>query len=646
MPIDPKIRILLVEDASVMRKMERKTLAQLGLENIIEAENGDDAIAILQRDKDVSLIISDWNMPVKDGYELLLWVRGNDKFKKLPFLMATGRGEKKEVTKAQEAGVSAFISKPFNAEELREKIEESFGQKKKAAVSKEKREAERITSSGKVKLKVSHIQITDHLVLGVLKHLIQAGELKPKHFELETVCLPSWNSVAKALEESTVDASFILAPLAMDLFHYGVPIKMLMYAHKNGSICVRNKTDEEFKEPYQDFFKGKSFFIPHTMSIHNMLAHMFFTGIGLKPGTSEQKNVDVNFEVVAPIKMPESLKGNRDICGYMVAEPLGTKAIAGGIAELQFLSSELWENHPCCVLAIQDDLISKHKDAVQEFVELLVQAGEYIEAKPGLSAEIAVSFLDPDKSLGLKVPILKNVLTEPKGIKTNALYPLKGDLNNIQKYMHDKMGIGNVIDLDKFVDLQFIKKSTKESVQSLKTVSVEDIDKKALEILKQRSMKDKEQSTKALLHTEGKYLTFFIDEQQFGIDILKIIEIIKPPHITIVPNTPASVKGVINLRGKVVPVVDLRLKLDMSEIDFQKSTRIIVMEIKRNESVDQIGIIVDAVSEVTDVKAQEIEEPPKFGTSIDTTYILGMVKQGARITILLNIEHVLYNIKS
>ena len=118
--------ILLVEDAKVMRTMEKKVLSSLGYENIIEAEDGNFAIDILSSQK-IDLVISDWNMPNKDGLELVQWLRANDALKSLPFLMATGRGEKKEMAKAEQAGVNSFIAKPFNAAELKEKIDEALG---------------------------------------------------------------------------------------------------------------------------------------------------------------------------------------------------------------------------------------------------------------------------------------------------------------------------------------------------------------------------------------------------------------------------------------------------------------------------------------------------------------------------------------
>ena len=126
--MDPKnTTILLVEDAAVMRKIEIKTLKSLGFENIIEAVDGEIAVTKLQENDKIDLIISDWNMPNKDGYELLVWVRGQDAYKDIPFLMATGQGEKKQEKKAVEAGVSSFVAKPFNNDELNQKIEEALG---------------------------------------------------------------------------------------------------------------------------------------------------------------------------------------------------------------------------------------------------------------------------------------------------------------------------------------------------------------------------------------------------------------------------------------------------------------------------------------------------------------------------------------
>ncbi len=140
---------------------------------------------------------------------------------------------------------------------------------------------------------------------------------------------------------------------------------------------------------------------------------------------------------------------------------------------------------------------------------------------------------------------------------------------------------------------------------------------------------------------EGKYLTFSLADEEYGIGILKIKEIIGMMPITTVPQTPAFVKGVINLRGKVIPVIDLRLRFGMESIDYTERTCIIVVEITGVSSTVQIGIVVDTVSEVLNVKNDEIEDTPAFGTKLDTEYILGMAKMEGGVKILLDINRVL-----
>jgi purine-binding chemotaxis protein CheW len=137
----------------------------------------------------------------------------------------------------------------------------------------------------------------------------------------------------------------------------------------------------------------------------------------------------------------------------------------------------------------------------------------------------------------------------------------------------------------------------------------------------------------------GKYLTFGLNDEQYGLEILKVREIIGLMDITSVPRTPEYVKGVINLRGKVIPIVDLRLKFTMPEAEPTEQTCVIVVDVHGTE----MGIIVDQVSEVLDIAGEQIEESPSFGASVDTDFILGMGKAGDKVTILLNICKVLSN---
>jgi purine-binding chemotaxis protein CheW len=140
---------------------------------------------------------------------------------------------------------------------------------------------------------------------------------------------------------------------------------------------------------------------------------------------------------------------------------------------------------------------------------------------------------------------------------------------------------------------------------------------------------------------EGKYLTFSLDNEEYGIGILKIKEIIGMMPITSIPRTPEHVKGVINLRGKVIPVVDLRLKFGMDAIDYTERTCIIVVEIQGQSGTVMIGTVVDSVSEVLTIKGEDIEDTPTFGAKLDTDYILGMAKMEEGVKILLDIDKVL-----
>lgn len=155
------------------------------------------------------------------------------------------------------------------------------------------------------------------------------------------------------------------------------------------------------------------------------------------------------------------------------------------------------------------------------------------------------------------------------------------------------------------------------------------------------STKAMDQTMRALASSEGKYLTFKIANEHYGIEILKIKEIIGMMPITSLPKTPGFVKGVINLRGKVIPVVDLRLRFGMQEIEYTERTCIVVVEIKGNAGEIQMGIVVDSVSEVLNIKAEDIQDTPTFGTSLNTEYILGMAKMESRVKILLDIDRVM-----
>ena len=139
----------------------------------------------------------------------------------------------------------------------------------------------------------------------------------------------------------------------------------------------------------------------------------------------------------------------------------------------------------------------------------------------------------------------------------------------------------------------------------------------------------------------GKYLTFNLMNEYYGINVDWILQIIAIPEVTMIPKTPPFVKGVINLRGKIIPVMDLRLRFNLPLQEYDERTSIIIIKIKNDNSEIYIGFIVDKVNEVLDIDEQETEQTPTFGVDMDTQYILGMAKVKSKVTTLLNINEIL-----
>jgi len=154
--------------------------------------------------------------------------------------------------------------------------------------------------------------------------------------------------------------------------------------------------------------------------------------------------------------------------------------------------------------------------------------------------------------------------------------------------------------------------------------------------LTQETEQNSTKSNESRIEDENKYLTFKLALEEYGVEILKVREIIGIMQITAVPPMPAFMKGVINLRGKVIPVIDLRLRFGLEEIEHTEQTCIIVVNVGI-----EIGIIVDTVSEVLDIGGGDIEPPPAMGQSVNTSFILGMGKVEKEVKILLDIDKVL-----
>src|SRR6056297_2133974 len=154
-------------------------------------------------------------------------------------------------------------------------------------------------------------------------------------------------------------------------------------------------------------------------------------------------------------------------------------------------------------------------------------------------------------------------------------------------------------------------------------------------------MAQKEAQVKETRAKEGKYLTFKLGDEEYGLEIHKVIEIIGMQEITPVPRTPDHLRGVINLRGIIHPVIDLNKKFGMGMTEETDLTCIIVVTVERDEKQEQMGIIVDAVSEVEDIEQENIEDTPSLGTNINTEFILGMAKTKGTVKMLLDLQKIL-----
>ena len=151
---------------------------------------------------------------------------------------------------------------------------------------------------------------------------------------------------------------------------------------------------------------------------------------------------------------------------------------------------------------------------------------------------------------------------------------------------------------------------------------------------------DHSAATRDLAALAGKYLTFALAAEEYGLPVLKVREIIKMLDITSVPQAPQHVKGVINLRGKVIPVVDLRLRFGFPSQAYGERTCLIVTEVALQSSTVMMGVVVDAVSEVLTIAADEIEATPDFGGHVNTEFMMGVAKTKGRVKFLLELDRI------
>ena len=301
----------------------------------------------------------------------------------------------------------------------------------------------------KPKITVGYLKITDHLILGVTADKLHKGTESFKYFDLEMRPYRGWNPLAEDLRSGVIDGACVLAPLAMELFHAGQKINVVLQTHKSGSTIVTNKRANI--NSLEDF-KGKAVLIPHYLSVHHLLFDRLLRESGLEIGAGK----DIVFDVVAPSEILEIIEWDEKgkVGGFIVAEPFGSQVVKAGYGDEFKLSKEIWPNHPCCVLAIKEDVIGKNPDAVNELVTSLVASGKFITDSPDAAAEIGATFLSQD------VEVIKRVLNNPGRVTYNELFPVIDDFEYIQTYLTETIqAMSEKINLNRFLDTQFAREA-------------------------------------------------------------------------------------------------------------------------------------------------------------------------------------------
>ncbi len=297
-------------------------------------------------------------------------------------------------------------------------------------------------------LRIGHLPITDHLILGVTVDKLSRGAETFTSGQLEAKPYRGWNPLADDLKQGNLDGACILAPLAMEAFNAGQPLRLLLQTHKSGSTLIKNK-----RANIKDFgdFKGRSILIPHYLSVHHLLFDRLMREQGLEVGAGK----DIIFDVVAPSDIPEILEWDEkgSVGGFIVAEPFGTQVVKAGWGEELAMSRDIWPDHPCCVLVMREETVQRHPEAVQELVNSLVVSGRFITQNPADAARIGAGFLKQDED------VVYTVLSDPKQrVRMDQLYPVIDDFEYIQKYMTSTIeAMSARIDLEKFIDPSFAR---------------------------------------------------------------------------------------------------------------------------------------------------------------------------------------------
>lgn len=289
----------------------------------------------------------------------------------------------------------------------------------------------------KLTVKIGYLPITDHLLMLAVEREKFPG------LAIEPVRFSSWPEISEALKAGRIDAAFLLSPIGLTLRQKGVPVKVVLLGHRNGSvITVKNSGEINRIED----LKGKTIAVPSPFSTHNILLRKVLTERHIDPAR------DLKIIDMAPPEMVNALATGR-IHGYIVAEPFGAQAEAQKVGKILMLSKDIWHDHICCVLNVQEKLVQNYPGEVQELVSGFLRTAEYIEANPLQAAKAST------RILGQKPEIVERVLTSPADRLTfRNLVPARADFAATQDYMV-KFGVAKEkVDLAGYLDDRFARR--------------------------------------------------------------------------------------------------------------------------------------------------------------------------------------------
>jgi len=287
-------------------------------------------------------------------------------------------------------------------------------------------------------VKIGHLPITDHLTI------IAHGQYEYRNLVLEPVKFSNWPELSEALRSGAIQGGFALTPIGLALRQKGAPIKLVQAGHRNGSILTV-KNDPQISKV--EDLRGKTIAIPSRFSTHNILVNKLLN----EHGIAVEK--DVRLLEMSPPEMVNALSTGR-IDAFLVAEPFGAQAELSKVGKVLVYSKDIWKNHICCALNVQESLISAHPEAVEELVGNFVKAANFIESNPKESAQLS------QKYLGQKPEVVQYVLETPKDrVSFNNLIPTASEINETQDYLTQFGITSQKVDVQAYLDDRFVKKA-------------------------------------------------------------------------------------------------------------------------------------------------------------------------------------------